>query len=390
MKPGTIAYKTVNFRKTHGIFLVILIFILSGCGLYSSYRTISNSDWERFSSSIPGTPRLEYQHAVPILHLYGTPEEMGRQYGTILQNHLQLIVQTAEKFFTKKRIKKFISIAEGYRESLPDETMEFISGMAETSGINHKYLMAINVVPKISCSTLAVWDSATIDQNLIMGRNADYKLRKINNFLGIIVVKHPAEGLATVSSSFLGLAGTFTGINEKGVCYGNMLAYNGYEIKNHKDGLPIQVLMQLSAERSSSAREMANDLAASNHVIPVNVMCADRHDAVLIELGQNNFAFRESNNGILAGSNNFYASGMFKKSRSDKQFNALILNAENHYGDFTLKKMKDAMHAASFKNKTLQCVIFEPEKMLIHVSMNKVPASKGPFIEFDVNELLKK
>ncbi len=52
--------------------------------------------------------------------------------------------------------------------------------------------------------------------------------------------------------------------------------------------------------------------------------------------------------------------------------------------------MKDAMHAASFKNKTLQCVIFEPEKMLIHVSMNKVPASKGPFIEFDVNELLKK
>src|SRR5690554_6427860 len=390
MRPGTIAYKTVNFQKTHGVFLVILIFILSGCGLYSSYRTISNSDWERFSSSIPGTPRLEYQHAVPILHLYGTPEEMGRQYGTILQNHLQLIVQTAEKFFTKKRIKKFISIAEGYRESLPDETMEFISGMAETSGINHKYLMAINVVPKISCSTLAVWDSATIDHDLIMGRNADYKLRKINNFLGIIVVKQPAEGLATVSSSFLGLAGTFTGINEKGVCYGNMLAYNGYEIKNHKDGLPIQVLMQLSAERSSSAREMANDLAASNHVIPVNVMCADRHDAVLIELGQNNFAFRESNNGILAGSNNFYASGMFKKSRSDKQFTALILNAENHYGDFTLKKMKDAMHAASFKNKTLQCVIFEPEKMLIHVSMNKVPASKGPFIEFDVNELLKK
>ena len=96
MRPGTIAYKTVNFQKTHGVFLVILIFILSGCGLYSSYRTISNSDWERFSSSIPGPPRLEYQHAVPILHLYGTPEEMGRQYGSILQNHLQLIVQTAE------------------------------------------------------------------------------------------------------------------------------------------------------------------------------------------------------------------------------------------------------------------------------------------------------
>ncbi len=56
MRPGTIAYKTVNFQKTHGVFLVILIFILSGCGLYSSYRTISSSDWERFSSSIPGTP----------------------------------------------------------------------------------------------------------------------------------------------------------------------------------------------------------------------------------------------------------------------------------------------------------------------------------------------
>ena len=47
------------------------------------------------------------------------------------------------------------------------------------------------------------------------------------------------------------------------------------------------------------------------------------------------------------------------------------------------------MHDASIPNKTLQCVLFEPEKMRIHVSMNKVPASKGPFIEFDINTLLK-
>ncbi len=383
-----IIIKTKYFQKA-GYLLIVLIFALSGCGLYNSFKAILNPDWEEMSSSIPGTPRLEYQHSVPIIHLYGTPDEMGRQYGTILQSQLQLIVQTAEKFFTKRRIKKFIAIADEFEEILPLEIKDFISGMAETSGINYKYLLAINTVPRISCSTLAVWDSATVDQNLIMGRNADYNLKKINDILGIIVVRHPTEGLATVSSSFLGLAGTFTGINEKGVCFGNMLAYNGQEDKKHKEGLPIQILMQLSAEKNSSAREMANDLATGKHIIPISVMCADKNEAVMAELGQNSFAFREGYKGTLAGSNNFYASGMFKKVRSDKQFAALMLNSKNHYGSFTLNEMKKAMHDASIPNKTLQCVLFEPEKMRIHVSMNKVPASKGPFIEFDINTLLK-
>jgi hypothetical protein len=50
--------------------------------------------------------------------------------------------------------------------------------------------------------------------------------------------------------------------------------------------------------------------------------------------------------------------------------------------------MKEAMHIARRKGRNLQCVLFEPGAAKMHVSINKVPASKGPFTEFDINKLL--
>jgi hypothetical protein len=380
-------FKALRIQLFFFFFLSACIF--SGCKMFTAFNTVLNPEWEDFNSSPKGTPRLEYIHTFPVIHLYGTPAEMGMQYGSILQKQLIALDYISTRFFPDNKLNEFLNIATKTEKQLPVETLEFITGMSGSSGVDYYKLLAVNTVPRVSCSVLAAWDEATEDGDLMMGRNADYNFKRINKALGIIVVKHPDNGYATVSSSFLGLAGTFTGMNEKGVCYGNMLVYNGNEENNSEGGLPIQLLMQTAAENQSSAQGMIDYLTSQKHIIPINVMCADKNEAIVAELGLTNFAIREGNKGVLAATNYFYTSGMFEKPENDKRLSVLMQSAKKHYGKFKLKHLKEAMHEARKPRENLQCVLFEPAKMLIHVSMNKVPASKGPFQTIEIMELLK-
>ncbi|SHJ85055.1 Acyl-coenzyme A:6-aminopenicillanic acid acyl-transferase [Tangfeifania diversioriginum] len=388
MKLKILTLKVLTTFRVSLLFCTLTFILLSGCSTYKAFNTVFNENWDNEFPNKGGTPRLKYYEGIPVIHLYGGPQEMGRQYGSILQKQLNALAYISEKFFPEKTLNSYFEKATKLKEQLPPETVAFITGMAENSGVEYLKLLALNTVPKATCSVLAVWGDATNDGQLLMGRNADYNFKKINKALGLTVVKHPHHGYATVASSFLGLAGTFTGINEKGVCYGNMLVYNGFEDEDKFDGLPVQLAMQYAAEKAGSADEMIKILTEQQHLVPVNVMCADSTEALLAELGQQNFAIRKGSKGVLAASNYFYSPGMFEETVTDKRFSQLMLEARDNYGTFNFGNLKKAMHAARKPRENLQCILFEPAKMQIHVSMNRVPATKGPFIPLDVKKLL--
>ncbi|MDA3816465.1 MAG: hypothetical protein PF486_03750, partial [Prolixibacteraceae bacterium] len=83
-----------------------------------------------------------------------------------------------------------------------------------------------------------------------------------------------------------------------------------------------------------------------------------------------------------------YASGMFESHVNERRFANLMTLSKKYHGEFNLEHLREAMHAARQLNENLQCVLFEPAKMKMHVSMNRVPASAGPFTKFDVEKLL--
>jgi hypothetical protein len=358
--------------------------------MYTAYTDIVSMHKENYiDEKLQGHPRLEYYDGIPILHLYGTNSEMGQQYGKIMNKQLESLEAIAEGLFSSSVINKYVELAKKAEPHVPEQIIDFIRAMSQESGVDYYSLLALNIVPKTTCSVLAMWGDATADGNLIMGRNADYNFKRVNRALGVIVVKHPYNANSTVASSFLGLAGAYTGMNEKGVSYGNMLVHNGYEDDVITDGLPIQLLMQMAGEKFDTAREMIDWLVEQQQMIPINVMCADKDEAIVAELGQHNYAIREGSKGVLASTNYFVSSGMFEKLETDDpRFARLMLTAQKYYGEFNLENMKEAMHAARQPNENLQCVLFEPASMKMHVSMNREPASAGPFTSFDINVLL--
>jgi isopenicillin-N N-acyltransferase like protein len=370
--------------------LILSCFLFTQCKIYKSYHDIlafhhnAQVDFEK------GKPRLEYLQSIPIVHLYGSPHEIGQQYGHLLKNQLHSLVSLSEGIFSRKKIEEFIKLGKDASHNLTEDMVNELKGISDASGVDYSVLLALNLAPKITCSTFAVWEGATSNGELIMGRNADYPFKKVNKALGLIVVKHPEKGYATVTITFLGMIGGFSGMNETGLSYGNMLAYNDSTEKFNTNGLSVQLLLQAGGQSCSTAREMIEFLSKQQQITPNNVMCADKKEALLIECSYVKNEIREGQKGVLAATNYFLSPGLYNQYEPCERFENLMNHAKLNYGKYTVPKVQEAMQLARRKGKNLQCVIFEPSTKTMHVSINKEPASKGPFIPLKIEDLLKK
>jgi hypothetical protein len=380
----------LNSRRIKPVFFVIFVVVLfSQCKVYTAYHDIISMHEKHETTGGKGEPRLEYVNTMPIIHLYGTPKEMGQQYGTILKKQLNSLVELSRDLFPERKIEEFLKIGEAASKNLPEKMMEELRGISEASGVDMKDLLAINLVPRTNCSTLAVWGNATTNGNLIMGRNADYAFKSVNRAIGLILVKHPSSGYATITVTFLGMIGGYSCMNETGLSYGNMLVHNGKDKSFDTNGLSIQLIMQMAGEQFSTAREMADFVSKQTLLTPNNVMCADKDEAILVEASQNKSEKREGLKGVLAATNYFLSPGLYDEYVPCERFAKLMMDAKKNYGSFSVKTLEESMYHARRKGQNLQCVVFEPATKTMHISINKVPASKGPFTEFKVDEILK-
>ena len=361
---------------------------LAGCNpvraLY--YRHQIKATLHRPAQSAPA--RVEMRHGIPVLHLYGTPEQMGAQYGRVLKDALHALDQYTDAVMPGRLKRRLLRYAEVHEPYLPDEFRGQIRAMSQACGVDYLTLVTLNIVPHIACSTLAVWGPATPDGKLLMGRNADYFGMGLDDRGSILVVWHAADGHDAVGISFLGMVGAFTGINARGVAFGNMLVFNASGRKRLDDGLPIQLAMPLAARSADTATEMCDELLQMKHVIPMNVMVADSGGARLLELGVSESRVRVGNSGVLGASNYFRAHPIRADDGDCRRYSSLIAAAGRGGGTMTVDDMARALHRARMRTLNIQAAIFEPEAMRMHASVNRNPASRGPYHVFDIRELL--
>ncbi|HUS47856.1 MAG TPA: C45 family peptidase [Phycisphaerae bacterium] len=330
---------------------------------------------------------------VPVVHLYGTPREMGTQYGQLLGRALRALHRAMDAFVSQEAKERMLQLARRRERALPQEVREELKAVAKASGMPYDELVALNVTSRLACSALAVWGRARGrggDPNtagLIMGRNADYFSMGFSDRGMLLVVRHPREGVPVASVNFLGMVGAFTGINAHGVCFGNMLVFNAAGSQQNNDGLTIQLAMRLAAQRSRTAKDMAKLLTAQKHAIPMNVMIADPNEAQVLELGLRKVQVRRSRDGILAASNYFLTPRLRTKQSRCRRYDSLLAAARKHRGQMTVEKMTEALYEARVQGLNLQAVVFEPTAMRMHVSINHMPAAKGPYVQFDLKKL---
>ena len=379
-------------RKRARYLLFLLLIVLGVVFLSVGGCTLVRAGWYRHKigrgmkqSVLTDTARLDQINKIPVLHLYGSPGEMGAQYGTILKKPLNALKSYMDTLLPKIMLKRFLAYAESHEALLPDSVRQELHGIAEASGVPYTYLAAMNLIPKIRCSTLAAWGSTTQDGKLLMGRNAEYFGMGLADRGSLVIVYHPKDGIPVAAVSFLGMVGTFTGVNAEGVCFGNMLVFNANNQDAVENGLPIALLLRLAAHHAKSAQEMANILQSQVHVIPVNVMLADSREAVVLELAGAESRVRRGEGEFLAATNYFRTNAMRRNFVSCERYDTLAAAGES--ANLDVAAIQAALHKARIEKLNLQSVVFEPERMQMHVSVNRVPASGGPYTVFDLEEL---
>jgi len=371
--------------------LIVVLILFTQCAIVTNVTRLSKLQNNRYTPvAETNKGRLEYIASYPVVHIYGTPEEMGRQYGFLLKSQLQSLFIFIESVFSEEDMEEYLQLAAATEPFLPEEIRTEIRGIADASGISYNHLVALNVATKVACSMLAAWSESTPDGHLIMGRNADYRSKGMNKYLGLIVVRHPENGFKSIHITYLGLVGGFSGMNSRGLCYGNMISYNAKDDSVNTQGLPVQLAMRMAGENASTADEYAAFMLEKNLMVPNIVMVADTEKAVITEHTPFEGERREGEKGILGSTNFFHNENLSVEYEPDKRYSILQNEVNTHYGNFTVDRMKSVMYEIrGRKRRNLQCVILEPSRMRLHISINKIPASRGPFKEFDAIELFR-
>jgi len=227
--------------------------------------TVGSARAETRTIARHGAGFLEEVDGSKVLHLKGTPREMGLQHGTLLKDDIRALV----RFLFDVKAKEFkpellgvkvpldpkrmiLSIAETQRKFVPAKYHEELRGIAEGSGLGVDEVIAANFIPEMfHCSGFALSGSATKDGTLLHGRILDYGCDWKLQDHAVLVVAEPDGAVPFVNVTYAGFIGSVTGMNAKKISIGEM----GGGGQGHWEGVPMALLVRMALEEADDLDE---------------------------------------------------------------------------------------------------------------------------------------
>jgi hypothetical protein len=207
---------------------------------------------------------LEEVDGYRVLHLKGTPYEMGYQQGALLKDDIRENVRYLFDVKAKELKaevagikvldpKKVIAgISRNQRPFIPAWYFEELRGVADGSGMKEEDAVVANFIPEMfHCSGFALAGSATKDGTLYHGRILDYGCDWKLQEHAILVVAEPDGKVPFVNVTYAGFIGSVTGMNAKKVSIGEM----GGRGLGHWDGVPMAVLVRWALQEATTLDE---------------------------------------------------------------------------------------------------------------------------------------
>ncbi len=248
-----------------------------------------------------------------IVHVYGSPEEMGRQYGELLGEGIRRILGRTLSLFGPdvpaefarlvlakawERLLPYVpdvylaemhAIAEGAAAagvSLEASEVALITAatnmdmykveerLAELLGPEAAPLLAAlarNQTPP-SCTMLAVWGSRTQDGKLFAHRNLDWKSQTGMHEERLVTVYHPDGGNTFVTMGYAGVIGALAGMNEHGITLSEVGAFSASE---ELDGMPWTLTARRVLHEAKTLEEAVGIVTGAKHTLGYNYLIAD-------------------------------------------------------------------------------------------------------------------
>lgn len=344
---------------------------------------------------------LETIDGYPVLHLKGTPYEMGYQHGALLREHCRqnmktILIDKAEevklvefgplKVTPRTAIDMIVAFQQPHVASRYFEEMD---GLAAGSGLSVADVRAGNFIPELfHCSGFALAKSATRDGNMLHGRVLDYAIDWGLQDHAVVIVYEPEGRLPWVNVSYAGFIGSVTGMNAEKISVGEM----GGGGLGHWNGRPMALLVREALETAKSLDEAIATFRDGPRTCQYYYVIADgeTNDAVGMEASWDVFYT------IQPGE----AHPLLPKPVKDcvllsagDRYQELARQTQAGYGTFTAESALRLMDRPIAMKSNLHNVLFEPATSrfwVANATSDKRPAAEQNYAAFQLSELLKR
>jgi len=332
---------------------------------------------------------------VRVVHLSGTPEEMGAQMGEMCGADVRFLIENNLKKipYVAKDLEAAAAKAKVLAEGIPDAQMREMRACAKAAGVEEKWmLLAATVVEVVeeahACAAVAAWGSATADHETIVGRNLDwFDLGNLHE-KGLVVVRHPNDGRPFLSCGFPGIPGVLTGMNDAGLFVADLVQFRKNAPAPRERGVPVMSLVRLALESCDTAAEATSLFEGAPRTVPHNYVVADPSGAAFLETDSTQVVLRPPCGETVAGTN--WAEEARGKKVGDMRFAGLCSCIDSKIGSIGAPEIEASLGAANSGPLSVMSVVATPARRRLFVSIGAVPACKGPFVELDGAALLAK
>ena len=178
-----------------------------------------------------GKGRLLEAHGLPILHLRGTPGEMGYQHGRLLADQVRVSYRAYVNEYAiqdeEMTLEELLGIYGQAEPFIPECYLEEMHGISEGSGAPIDVVRAFHILPTLwHCSGCAVMNEATRDGKLYHYRSLDHTLTightvKAQDNACLTVWEQDGR-IPVVAPSWIGALGLVSGMSGAALSMGEM------------------------------------------------------------------------------------------------------------------------------------------------------------------------
>ncbi len=340
---------------------------------------------------------LEEINGYPVLHLKGSPYEMGYQHGALLKEQATRNFNNILSMDEEKKVElgpievrptdAIKTIVGMQRKFVPEEYFQEMQGLADASGMPLDDVQMGNFIPELfHCSGFAIMNSATKDGTLYHGRVLDYAIDWGLQDHAVIIVYEPDEGIPFVNVSYAGFVGCVTGMNAESVSIGEM----GGGGLGHWQGMPMALLVRHALAHAETLDEALKVFEETPRTCQYFYVVADgkTNEAVGMEASWNVFSV------VRPGE----AHPLLPHAVTDcallsagDRYEELVRRVQAGHGEFTAESAMRLMDRGVAMKSNLHNVLFEPKTTrfwVANASSDKQPAAEQPYHAFQLTDLL--
>lgn len=334
-----------------------------------------------------------------VVHVAGTPYEMGFQHGRLLRDRVQAVVRylldvkakgmTMEwagvKLASPQQVIQGIQLLQ--QRFIPAWYDEELRGVADGSGVPLADIRVCNFIPELfHCSGFAVSGAATVGGLTYHGRVLDYGCDWRLQEHPVLVVARPEGKIPFVNVTYAGFIGSVTGMNAERISIGEM----GGGGLGKWQGVPMAILIREVLHGASTLADAVAVFRDSPRTCEYFYVIADGKTGEAV--------------GMEAGADAFHTVAMGEAAErlphavedavllsAGERYELLVERVKAAHGDIDAAAAIALMDRPVSMQSNLHNVLFETSTgrfWVAHASKEGAPAAEQPYRGFDLRSLL--